>query len=199
MAMVEREARRRTESGELPAELVRELDRDFSLFAPDPTGQGQGKRRRPAGAGLARVSTEAVRSAERAAPIDAAVPTAGVARGKAQAERMLGRAMGWYVRYLAQQLSAFDAAAVRSLRLLVGRVKVLEDRAGSRPALPLLPAAVAAEPEWWWDLALTHVGRAPGRVLHAECGAGGLVSALVAAGTDAYGIDPSLPALAAPG
>jgi len=60
---------------------------------------------------------------------------------------------------------------------------------------PDLPADVVprAEPgrTWWADAAVAALAGVPGRVVHADCGDGSLVAALVDAGIDAYGIDPS--------
>ena len=43
---------------------------------------------------------------------------------------------------------------------------------------------------WWVDPAVDAVAKAPGRILHAACGDGWLVRRMVAAGGDAYGVDP---------
>ena len=44
---------------------------------------------------------------------------------------------------------------------------------------------------WWADAAVAALGGVPGRVVDVDCGDGSLVAALVDAGIDAYGIDPS--------
>ena len=43
---------------------------------------------------------------------------------------------------------------------------------------------------WWVEAATAAVAKAPGRILHAACGDGWLVRHIVAAGGDAYGVDP---------
>ena len=43
---------------------------------------------------------------------------------------------------------------------------------------------------WWVEPAVAAVAKAPGRILHAACGDGWLVRRIVAAGGDAYGVDP---------
>ena len=56
-------------------------------------------------------------------------------------------------------------------------------RARSRPADPGAP--------WWSAGAVAALTGVAGRVLHADCGNGSLVEALIAAGVDAYGVDPA--------
>ena len=53
------------------------------------------------------------------------------------------------------------------------------------------PALVQAD-AWWVETAVAAVAKAPGRILHAACGDGWLVRRVVAAGGDAYGVDPRL-------
>jgi hypothetical protein len=48
----------------------------------------------------------------------------------------------------------------------------------------------SVDPAGWADLAVERLAGATGRVLHAEAGAGALLTALVAAGIDAYGVEP---------
>ena len=43
---------------------------------------------------------------------------------------------------------------------------------------------------WWAEAAVSAVANARGRILHAACGDGWLVRQIVAAGGDAYGVDP---------
>jgi hypothetical protein len=43
---------------------------------------------------------------------------------------------------------------------------------------------------WWVEPAVEAVAKTPGRILHAACGDGWLVRRIVAAGGDAYGVDP---------
>jgi SAM-dependent methyltransferase len=83
------------------------------------------------------------------------------------------------------------------LRLLSRRVERLEG------AVATLDARVAAELDRtprafdgarWIDAIVAAVADAPGRVVHAECGDGDLVRALVTDGLDAYGVEPRLTA-----
>ena len=43
---------------------------------------------------------------------------------------------------------------------------------------------------WWVEPATGAVAKVPGRILHAACGDGWLVRRIIAAGGDAYGVDP---------
>ena len=43
---------------------------------------------------------------------------------------------------------------------------------------------------WWVEPTVAAVAKAPGRILHAACGDGWLVRRILAAGGDAYGVDP---------
>jgi hypothetical protein len=106
----------------------------------------------------------------------------------------------WYVGWLTHQINQFASATSRSLHLIEQRLIELEGGDGVQRA----PRAEVVEfPElhggeaWWVAPAIDAVGPAPGRTLHAACGDGWLVRRLVAAGRDAYGVDPR-PGRAAP-
>lgn len=174
MAEIEAEVRRRRANGDLPPSLEQELDQAFERFAPvDHLGGDFG---------------DALEAADRTAVVNLAVPIPPGRPAEALAKRALRKGMAWYVNYLAQQVNTFGSATVRSLRLLGDRVSDLEAQAP--PIAPVLVPPAGPNLSEWQDLVLEHLGPARGRVLHAECGDGALVDALVGQGVDAYGVDP---------
>jgi hypothetical protein len=173
--------RRRT--GDFAPGLERELDAVFARFAP------------PAAVGN---DLDAVLDrAERAAFIDVDVPTASNRPGVPVVKQTLRKAMAWYLRYVAQQVSAMGGALVRADRILAARIATLEasvpganpNVAAEQAALhpqPLTDAVTAAVADALADALHGVVGRA----LVATCGDGSLVEALRAGGVDAYGTEP---------
>jgi hypothetical protein len=104
--------------------------------------------------------------------------------------------MAWYLRYLAQQSSAFNAAAVRALRATDERLTTLERTSpGASPHLRAAMAALAPAPlpADVVDVAVAACRGGHGRVLVADAGDGALLRALTEVGADAYGIDPRRP------
>lgn len=140
---------------------------------------------------------------ERAAALDTEVSMVGRRPGEASVRRMLHKSMAWYVDYFARQVGAFASAEVGALGLLESRVRAMEVSLGATAALSeaVQPGdrgqLLAATPvpttdlSWWSPVILDCLAGTTGRVLHAECGTGGLLAALVRAGIDAYGVDPA--------
>ncbi|HZQ58505.1 MAG TPA: methyltransferase domain-containing protein [Acidimicrobiales bacterium] len=163
------EVRRRRAAGDFPPGLEQELDAMFAKYAP---------------AGTSDDFDDVLAAAEAQSFIHADVPTASQRRPLAYVKRVLRKTMAWYVRFVAQQVTAFAGTVTRAVALLGHRVEALERvTLVSRPPLvaPTVDASAVVVP------ALAGV---PGRVLHAECGTGALVGALAAAGADAYGVEP---------
>jgi hypothetical protein len=106
----------------------------------------------------------------------------------------LWQAEAWFVKYVVTQLNHFSAAAMRVLHLLDERVGDLEHEVGLLAPPPLPDEQVLSsplDPGPFLDRLLERFTGSPkGRVLHAECGDGRLLSALAGTGVDAYGIDP---------
>ena len=102
--------------------------------------------------------------------------------------------MGWYIGFIVHQIVKFAWAVSRMFHVVVTHVEDLEAEVATQrtPELPL-SAVPAADPgaEWWSPDAVAALGGVTGRVLHADCGNGSLVAALIAAGVDAYGVDPA--------
>lgn len=179
MAEIESEVARRRAAGDLPRSLERELDAAFERFIPVGASDMDGE------------IAGAVAELDRAATVDAAVPTASRRPGVALVKRILRKLMGWYLTYVAQQVSLFGCGAAHSIRLIARRLAVLEAEARrSAPVAPPPPNFRFPDLAEWEQLVLDRLSDAKGRVLHAECGDGELLRAMAAKGIDAYGVEP---------
>ena len=100
----------------------------------------------------------------------------------------------WYLRYVTHQVSEFATAVSRALHVLDAQVTDLRRKVDALPVPPPVTVEVAwaHHPGAWWVEGGDRRARRPrpGRVLHAACGDGWLVAALVERGVDAYGVDP---------
>ncbi len=176
---IEDEVRARRASGAFPPGLERDLDLVFARFSP---------------AAASGDDLDAVlAAADRASFIDIDVPTASNIPGMAPVKRGLRKLMGWYVGYLAHQVSELATSSVASLKLMGARVKALEAVTPGASAAVLDEARRVARPAQvapFDDVVAGLLSGADGRVLVAECGDGALVRRLVDDGLDAYGIDP---------
>ncbi len=181
MADIDAEVKRRRASGDLPAGLERELDELFLEFSP--VGM-QGKAR----------LRETLALVDGAAYMDTAVPVASNKAVGVYIKRFIRKSTRWYLDFLVHQIVRFAWSVSRMLHLVVDHIDDLETTVDSlRPpelpesAIPILDAGTS----WWTPTAIDSVRGVGGRVLHAECGNGSLVEALVGAGIDAYGVEPS--------
>jgi SAM-dependent methyltransferase len=101
--------------------------------------------------------------------------------------------MLWYVGWVTHQMSQSAAAVSRALHIVDDRLQKLERQVEVQrvPAAGVVEFPVLHGPEGWWvEPAVAAVASARGRILHAACGDGWLVRRIVAAGGDAYGVDP---------
>ena len=176
------EARDRRASGDLPEAFERELDAAFEQLVPH-------ERLEDPGALIAQV--------ERLSRIDPGVPALSGIPGGAAAKRTVRRLMFWYVNFVTDQVQEFAHATTRVLRLLDHRITRLEARVGTADPETLarlgpLPTGTDVEP--WVDEIARALEAATGRVLHAECGRGGLLERLREAGIDGYGVEPRIDA-----
>jgi hypothetical protein len=172
------EVRRRRASGDFPPGLERELDAVFARYAPAGTGDD---------------FEEVLSAAETTSFIHADVPTTSRLLPLAYAKKFLRKAMAWYVRFLAQEVTAFAGAITRSVKLLAGRVDTLETItvvAAERTLAEVRERRSGPDLSPWSPVVVDALRSAPGRVLHTECGAGAILAALSAAGADVYGIEP---------
>lgn len=182
MAEIYEEADRRRASGEVPAELERDLELLFQRFAPAATREGDFQ--------------EELSRTEQLAFVDYLVPTESTKPGVAFFKKLVRKLVGWYMRYVVQQVSSFGHAVTRTLGQLGERVETLEHAAPVTDERVVDQLRVAAAPPDLspWHAALVDGLRAlPGRVCHAEAGRGALVATLTDAGVDAYGVEPLEP------
>ena len=183
MAEIDTEVKRRRASGDLPAGLERELDELFLEFSP--VGM-QGKAR----------LRETLALVDGSAYVDIAVPVLSNKAVGVYVKRLIRKSTSWYMDFVVHQIVRFAWSVSRMLHLVVDHIEALEATVDSMRA-PELPESavplVVAGASWWAPTAIDAVRGTGGRVLHVECGSGSLVEALVGAGVDAYGVDPSEP------
>jgi hypothetical protein len=183
MAEIDTEVKRRRASGDLPAGLERELDELFLEFSP--VGM-QGKAR----------LRETLALVDGSAYVDIAVPVLSNKAVGVYVKRLIRKSTSWYMDFVVHQIVRFAWSVSRMLHLVVDHIEDLEATVDSMRAPELPESAVPlvdAGASWWAPTAIDAVRGTGGRVLHVECGSGSLVEALVGAGIDAYGVDPSEP------
>ena len=179
---IEDEVRAKRASGELPADLERELDLVFARYAPPGAIEGD--------------FDALLERAEQQAFIDLLAPNESVRPGVPQIKRVVQKAVRWYMRYVVQQFSGFAHTITRSVRILGGRVTDLEQlMAPADDSAAALRSGSDIAGKWQSQIVEAMSG-AVGRVLHARCSSGELVTALKAAGVDAYGVDSTSDAVA---
>jgi hypothetical protein len=179
MAEIAEEVRLRRASGDLPPKLERELDELFLAHAP-VGGRGS----EPA---------EALRLVDAQIFVDPVVPVESNHAGGAFVKKSMRSAMLWYVRWVTHQMSQSAAAVSRALHMMDDRLTEIESELEAQrvPTAGVVEfPALHNDGAWWVEAAVGAVAKAPGRVLHAACGDGWLVRRIVAAGGDAYGVDP---------
>jgi hypothetical protein len=185
MAEIDAEVRRRRASGDLPVGLEQELDELFLEFSPVGLH------------GRARLR-ETLSLVDRFAYVDIAVPVESQKVVGSYVKRLIRKSMTWYIGFIVHQIVKFAWSVSRMLHVVVDHVEDLE-AAVEVQRMPPLPASVVpdsdADAAWWAGEAVTALSGVEGRVLHADCGSGSLVDALVAAGADAYGVDPTAAAV----
>jgi hypothetical protein len=177
-AEIAAEAKRRRAAGVFPPGLERELDAEFARLAP-PGAVGDDL-------------PTVISAVERAALIDVDVPTESNRPGISPVKKALRKSMAWYLRYLAQQVSALGSATTRAMRIIEVRLDAVEAVSAASPAVQSVldavpPADVDAATI---DLVRSHT---TGRTLVADAGDGVLLRALLDAGVSAYGTEPRRP------
>ncbi len=180
MAEIDAEVKRRRASGDLPAGLERELDELFLEFSPVGL-QGRARLR------------ETLALVDGSAYVDTAVPVASQKAVGSTVKRLIAKTIGWYVGFIVHQIVKFAWAVSRMFHVVVDHIEELEAAVDTQRTPELPESAVPPVdrgPAWWSASAVSALEGVRGRVLHVDCGDGALVGALVAAGIDAYGVDP---------
>lgn len=174
LAEINEEVQRRRESGDIPADLERELDLVFARFAPVDALE----------ADFEQVLTRAEQATfiDVIAPVESSRPVIPIFK------KIVRKVIGWYMRYVAQQTTGFAHAITRAVRLLGERVDMLEQ--ASPVAAPRVPTT-NDDLAYWTPIVVDALNGVTARVLHADAGDGALLAALIEAGFDAYGVDPS--------
>ena len=121
-------------------------------------------------------------------------PSSPSGRPVPSSRRACGRSSSGTSGWLTHQMSQSASAVSRALHIVDDRLQDLERQVeGQR--VPgrrrrRVPRPSQRADAWWVEPAVAAVAKAPGRILHAACGDGWLVRRMVAAGGDAYGVDP---------
>ena len=179
MAEIAEEVRLRRASGDLPPKLERELDELFLAHSPV--------------AGRGGDLGEALRMVDAATFIDPVVPVESERAAGAAVKKGMRSLLLWYVGWVTHQMSQSASAVSRALHIVDERLQELERQVEVQrvPGAGVVEFPALHRPDAWWvDPAVDAVAKAPGRILHAACGDGWLVRRMVAAGGDAYGVDP---------
>ena len=176
-AEIEAEVRARRAAGEYPPGFERELDNLFARFAPPE------------------VSTDFASALERSEDlviVDPVIPVLSRNPAFKFVKRVMARLLTWYHSWLSQQITAIAIAINHAMRLLGARVEELEHVTGDVVRARTVGARVPAprDDAPWIPAVLDALRGCTGRVAVVECGSGELLAALVAAGIDAYGVEP---------
>jgi len=180
-AEINEEVRKRRQAGDFPPGIERELDEIFAQFAPKKVSLDD--------------LSDLMAKAEEASFLDSEAPTSSFRKGGAIIKKGIARGVGWYVRYLAQNTTVFASTVSRIMRLLDAKIEVINETVFREPARVAGAAASAtrapSDLSAWHHLVVDALQGVSGRVLHVESGDGSVVGALIAAGVDAYGVEPS--------
>ena len=147
---IDDEVRHRRASGDFPPGMERDLDLVFARFAP-PTLTGD--------------DLEAlVEAADRNAFIQPDPPTASRIPAVSILKKVERKLLGWFFRFLAQQVTAFAGTTVQALRQIARRLEKLEEATpGANPALVSLARHTTHLP--LLDSGIDALGSVDGRVL----------------------------------
>jgi SAM-dependent methyltransferase len=176
-AEIEAEVRARRAAGEYPPGFERDLDALFERFAPPEVSND---------------FDAALERAEDLTVVDPVIPVASRNPAFGSVKRIVAKLIGWYHVWLAQQITALATGINTALRQLGTRVKQLEHATGDIERARAIAGSVAAirDDARWSDAVVDALAGRSGRVAVVHCGDGALLAALVAAGLDAYGVEP---------
>jgi hypothetical protein len=147
---IDEEVRARRAAGDFPPGMERDLEVVFAQFAP-PTLTGDDL-------------DALVQAADRAAFIQSEPPLASRIPAVSLLKKVELKLLGWFFRFISQQVTAFAGITVQALRQLADRVESLEHATpGANPALVGLARALDSMPPL--EEALAALGPVDGRVL----------------------------------
>lgn len=173
LAEIDEEVRTRRAKGDFPPGMERDLDLVFARFAPVAVHGDDLD-------GL-------IAAADRTAFIDPDLPTESRLPAVSIVKRVERKLIGWIIRWLTQQVTAFGGVVVQALKLIARRLERLEEvSAGADPAL--LGSAASSSATRLDDVIASHLAGVQGRVLVAESGDGALLRTL--GDLDVYGVEP---------
>jgi len=118
---------------------------------------------------------------------DINVPVASEIPGGSLVKATVRRAVGFYMRYMAQQATRFAAVSLEMARVLDDRLARLER---AMPAVARVVPAAATGVSAFLEQAGSGLEGVEGRVAVVECGDGALVGRLVGRGLDVFGVEP---------
>ena len=174
---IDEEVRARKASGDFPPGMERDLDLTFARFAP-ATVNGDDLD------GL-------IQATERTSFIDPDPPTESRIPVVSLLKRTERKLLGWFFRYITQQVTAFGGVVVQALKLIGRRIEALEAATPGANAALLdvgLRAGAPAGAGGFADAIAGHLDGVTGRVLVTAVGDGDLLRRL--AHLDAYGVEP---------
>ncbi len=173
---IDEEVRAKRASGELPADVEKELDQVFARFAPPGA--------------LDSDFDALVNRAERQSYIDLLAPNESARPGVPHIKRVVQKTVRWYLRYVVDQFSLFASSISRAVKMLGERVDNLEASQPPGEIAEVVLTALRRRSLVWEKRIQSHFASVKkGRVLVTTCGTGELVRTLVDSGVDAYGID----------
>ena len=178
---IDEEVKARRASGDFPPGLERDLDLTFARFAPAAVS----------GDDLSGL----IEAADRSSFVDPDPPTGSRLPPAALLKKVERKLLGWYFRYLSQQVTAFGGTVVQVLRQVAKRLDALEKATPGVDPATVDAARAAAAPADAGDLVdvvVAALAGITGRVLVTEAGDGTLVRRLTDGGADAYGVEPRL-------
>jgi SAM-dependent methyltransferase len=185
-AEIDEEVRLRRAGGDWPIGMDKELEELFGELSPTAKGRDE--------------FALTLEQAEERTFISSEVPTASNIPGGQQAKKALAKAVGWHVRFVAQQTTEYARSVTRALQVLAQRIDILDEQVRALQEHAEGATTTAAEqllrhrnPPDLTPLAPALLDRIDRtirkRSLHAECGDGSLLARLRDAGVEGYGID----------
>ena len=175
---IERELAQLRASGRLTPDFEKELSQAFARLVPEGNPDEE--------------LFKALQEAEEASMIDLNAPMAATSQGAIYAKRIIHKATAWYMNHMGNQIQEMGRANSRVLRLVASRIEELEARTDAGIPVPVLADSISRtriDLAPWISLGVAKMSVANGRMAHLGSGDGSLLSAIVAEGRNAYGVE----------